>query len=99
MLDLPSWYPTMAIAIEFKSPIPSSPCYAPRTVGLYSSGRFINDPQGRHDAYVEIWTAPEGRETEGWRDKQVCLAVSSQMALTVHMEVNRRVGRRDGVKM
>jgi hypothetical protein len=90
----------MAITVEFKSPIPTSSCYTSRTVGLYSSGRFINNPEGRHDAYVEVWTAPEpGRETEGWRDKQICLAVSTQMALTVPMEVNRRIGRRDGVKM
>lgn len=98
-VDLHSWYPTMVISIEFKSPIPTSSNYAPRTVGLYSSGRFMNNPQGRHDGYVEIWTAPEGKETDGWRDQQVCLAVSTQMSLTVPMEVNRGIGRKGGAKM
>lgn len=52
--------------------------------------------------YTEVWTAPsnigEGEEVQGWRDKQVCLAVSTQMALTVSMEVNARKGSR-GTKL
>ncbi|KAF8895618.1 thioesterase-like superfamily-domain-containing protein [Infundibulicybe gibba] len=67
------------------------------TVGLYSTGRFLTEPQGRHDAYVEVWTAPtnigEGEVDPNWRDKQVCLAVATQMALTIPIEVNRRKGR------
>lgn len=54
----------------------------------------MNAPQGRHDAYVEIWTAPsnigEGKEVDGWREEQVCLAISTQMALVVSMDVNAR---------
>jgi len=72
-------------------------------VGLYSSGRFLNDPQGRHDAYVEVWTAPcnigEGEMVRGWRDEQVCLAVSTQMALTIPMEVNHGRGKKDAAKL
>lgn len=99
-----SWYPTMTMAIDFKAPIPSPSknIYADRTVGIYSKGLFMNDPQGRHDMYTEVWTAPsnigEGEEVQGWRDKQVCLAVSTQMALTVSMEVNARKGSR-GTKL
>lgn len=94
----------MTLAIEFKSPIPpASKFHASRTVGLYSSGRFLNDPHGRHDAYVEVWTAPcnigEGTEVEGWREHQVCLAVATQMALTIPMEVNRRQAKKDDVKL
>jgi len=85
----------MTLTIEFKFPIPlPSSDHAARTVGIYSSARFMNDPQGRHDVSLEIWTAPcdigEGQETVGWRDKQVCLAISTQMALTVPMEVNEK---------
>ena len=95
----------MLIAIEFKSPIPPhSPHHASRTVGLYSSGKFLNNPQGRHDAYVEVWTAPcnieeEEVEVEGWRDQQVCLAVATQMALTIPMEVNQGLGEKNRAKL
>ncbi|CAL1706694.1 unnamed protein product [Somion occarium] len=95
-----SWAPTMVMTIEFKFPIPkpSSPDHSPRTVAVYSSGRFINDPQARHDTYIEIWTAPsnigEGSEQGDWREKQRCLAVSTQMALLVPMEVNKRRGEK-----
>ena len=95
--SLTSWFPTMVLNIDFKFPIPrSSSDYASRTVGLYSSGHFINDPQGRHNQYTEVWTAPcnlgEGGAVDGWRDKQVCLATSTQMALVMPMEVNRQRG-------
>ncbi|KAF9046938.1 hypothetical protein BDZ89DRAFT_1127386 [Hymenopellis radicata] len=88
-----SWYSTMVMTLEFKFPIPRS---SGRTVGIFTSGTFINDPRGRHDTYVEVWSAPsdigvgETAVREGWRDKQVCLAVASQMALTVSAEVNMR---------
>ena len=72
--------------------IPSDPMSSKRTVGLYSCGRFLHG--GQHDIYVEIWTAPsdigEGVEVDGWRDKQVCLAIAHQMALTVPHSLNER---------
>jgi len=94
-----SWYPTMTLSIEFKNKIPpSSSLHADRTVGLYSCGRFMTAPQGRHDAYVEVWTAPsnigEGSvNMENWRDNQVCLATATQMALTLPMQVNKKLGK------
>ncbi|KAF8806872.1 hypothetical protein BYT27DRAFT_7190564 [Phlegmacium glaucopus] len=93
-----SWCPTLTLSIEFKNKIPPpSSVHADRTVGLYSCGRFMTAPQGRHDVYVEVWTAPsnigEGREADNWRDNQVCLAVATQMALTLPMEVNEKLGK------
>ncbi|KAF9007563.1 thioesterase-like superfamily-domain-containing protein [Cyathus striatus] len=93
-----SWFPTVTMSIEFKAPIPPlSPRHANRTVGLYSTGRFMGNPQAKHDAYVEVWTAPcnlgEGMPVEGWRDEQVCLAIATQMALMVPMEVNAKQGK------
>jgi len=90
-----SWFPTMVLNIDFKFPIPRpSSDYASRTIGIYSSGHFINDPQGRHNQYTEVWTAPcnlgEGGVEDGWRDRQVCLATSTQMALVIPMEVNHQ---------
>jgi len=90
-----SWFPTMTLAIEFKHKIPpSSFLHADRTVGLYSCGHFMT--QGRHDAYSEVWTAPsnigEGSVVDNWRDNQVCLATATQMALTLPMQVNKRLG-------
>ena len=89
----------MVLNIEFKFPIPKkSSDHSTRTVGIYSSSQFMNDPQGRHNAYVEVWTAPcnigEGQEVKGWREKQVCLATSTQMALTIPIEVNQKQGAR-----
>ncbi|KII86680.1 hypothetical protein PLICRDRAFT_143089 [Plicaturopsis crispa FD-325 SS-3] len=99
----PSWFPTMTLSLEFKFPIPRTPDFAARTVGLYSSGTFMNDPQGRHNAYVEVWTAPtelsEGKVLDGWRDKQRCLAVATQMALVVPAEVNAARARKDTAKL
>ena len=90
----------MTLSIEFKNKIPpsSSFLHADRTVGLYSYGRFMTAPQGRHDAYVEVWTAPsnigEGSDdVDNWRDNQVCLATATQMALTLPMQVNEILGK------
>lgn len=84
------------MTVEFKARIPSSQEYAPRTVGLYCESRFLSDPNGRHNAHVEVWTAPsaigQGNAEAGWRDKQYCIAVVDQMALTLPMEVNHRLG-------
>ncbi|KAG1843020.1 hypothetical protein DFJ58DRAFT_805344 [Suillus subalutaceus] len=66
--------------------IPSSQDYASRTVGLYSES---------------LWTAPsamgQGKLEAGWRDKQYCIAVVDQMALTLPMDLNHRQGSRNKV--
>jgi len=95
-----SWYPTVVMSLEFKSPISrSSAVHSPQTVGVFMSSKFINDPQGRHDTYVEVWSAPgdiaDGKRVkEGWREEQRCLLVSHQMGLVLPMEVNERKGRK-----
>ncbi|KAG6860387.1 hypothetical protein C0995_011772 [Termitomyces sp. Mi166 len=93
-----SWFPTIVLSLEFKAPIPPlSVAHARRTVGLYSSGKFLND--GRHDGYVEVWTAPcdigKGKEISCWREKQVCIAVATQMASIIPMEVNMKRGENE----
>jgi len=95
-----SWYPTVTMSVEFKSRIPTSPEFGQRTIGLYSQERFMTE--GRHDIYAEVWSAPcdldnirEGDEDKTWKSQMVCLAVSTQMALVVPMDVNNRRG---GVK-
>ncbi|KAG1790290.1 thioesterase-like superfamily-domain-containing protein [Suillus plorans] len=98
---LDCWFPTVTMTVEFKARIPSSQDYASRTVGLYSESRFLTDPHGRHNARVEVWTAPsaigQGKLEAGWRDKQYCIAVVDQMALTLPMDLNHRQGSRDKV--
>lgn len=90
------------MTIEFKFPIPKldDPNHSQRTVAIYSSGKFMNDPQSRHDAYVEVWTAPsnigEGEEKDGWKEHQRCLAVSTQMAILVPFAVNEKRARKNG---
>ncbi|KAI9452445.1 thioesterase-like superfamily-domain-containing protein [Russula earlei] len=79
----PNWFPTVTMAIEFKAPIPQGI----RTVGVFAAGRFIENPQGRHELYTEVWTAPanitdrHAQLPDNWREGQRCLAVAHQMAL------------------
>ncbi|OJA14476.1 hypothetical protein AZE42_05290 [Rhizopogon vesiculosus] len=97
------WFPTVTMTVEFKARIPSSQEYASRTVGLYSESRFLTDPHGRHNAHVEVWTAPsaigQGNIEAGWREKQYCIAVVDQMTLTLPMSLNRRLGSKDTSKL
>jgi len=98
-----SWFPTITMTIEFKARIPSCDDYSHHTVGLYSESRFLSEPYGRHNARVEVWTAPsqigQGEVTEGWRDKQYCIAVADQMALMLPVELNIREGSKDSAKL
>lgn len=91
------------MTIEFKARIPSSDNYSLCTVGLYSESRFQNDPEGRHNARMEVWTAPSqigrGEIAEGWRDDQYCIAIADQMALMLPLEVNIRQGTKVAVKL
>lgn len=118
--DLPtSWFPTVTLSIQFYAPVPrvtDTSALSPssdRSVGVWSSGRFVQDPQGRHDVYVEVWTAPgdvgaavgpdgtirEGVVKDGWRQEQRCLAIAHQMALVLPMEVNTRKGNKGASKL
>jgi hypothetical protein len=92
------WFPTLVITVQFLAPISRhEDGFAPRTIGLYQAGGFVSRPDARHEERVEIWTAPEGFDggnalDKDWRDKQVCLCVSTQMALVVSGDINRKVG-------
>jgi hypothetical protein len=96
-----SWLPTLVMTLEFKFPLPkpTDPNTSQRTVAIYTKSRFINEPNARHDAYIEVWTAPSdvGEKTvpadDSWKDHQRCLAVSTQMALVVPATVNVKQGR------
>ncbi|KAJ7643777.1 thioesterase-like superfamily-domain-containing protein [Roridomyces roridus] len=88
-----TWFPTMTLILEFKARIPpASERHSASTIGLYATGTFMGEPQGRHDSYLEVWTAPSelghGVETKGWREQQFCLATATQMALSLPMTVN-----------
>jgi hypothetical protein len=91
------------MTVEFKAKIPSPDNYSARTVGLYSESRFLNDPEGRHNARVEVWTAPsqlgQGDVAQGWRDHQYCIAVADQMALILPVELNIRQGTKGSAKL
>ncbi|EJD42585.1 acid protease [Auricularia subglabra TFB-10046 SS5] len=93
-----NWYPTMVLSIEFKHRIPRGSSYARNMAALYSQGRFLTE--GRHDVTVEVWSAPPGTigdrsapVEKGWQDKMVCLAVATQMALTMSGDANLRRGK------
>ncbi|KAJ7084856.1 thioesterase-like superfamily-domain-containing protein [Mycena belliarum] len=92
------WLPSLTLSVEYKAPIPApSALHAARTVGVYLFSGYMSAPQGRHDTCLEIWTAPsgigEGKEADGWRDTQVCLAVATQMQLMVSATVNEAKGK------
>lgn len=80
------------MVLEFKVKLDS--LHAQRTLGLWSTGKFMQD--GRHDNSVEVWTAPcefgdkDAKVPEDWRDKQHCLLISTQMALTLPLSVNEK---------
>ncbi|KAF8522119.1 thioesterase-like superfamily-domain-containing protein [Hysterangium stoloniferum] len=86
------WHPTMVFSLQYNAKIPDDFSFSKRTVGLYSRSSFMDG--GRHDVTVEIWTAPsnigEGKEIEGWREKQVCIGLAYQMASVVPSSVNER---------
>ncbi|KAJ4475802.1 hypothetical protein J3R30DRAFT_3294119, partial [Lentinula aciculospora] len=101
-----SWFPTMTMSIENKFAIPKSSkrtttIHSNCTVGVFSSTNFLHGTMGRHSLYTELWTAPchigeDVRVNKGWRDDQVCLAVSMQMVLVVPMERNLTKGKEKG---
>jgi hypothetical protein len=89
----PSWFPTMVLTLDFKVKLSSLQGHAKRTVGLWSSGKFMDS--GRHDNSVEVWSAPcelgeKGDLPQDWRKKQHCLLIANQMALTLPLSVNEK---------
>ncbi|KAF8594341.1 hypothetical protein BDV93DRAFT_529369 [Ceratobasidium sp. AG-I] len=94
------WYPTMVMTIEFKRQLPKTgtPKVSHRTLGVYAKGAFLE--HGRHDIYGEIWSAPgdigetsdRDPDDESWKQDMRCVAVTSQMALSASIEVNRSKG-------
>ncbi|KAJ3522751.1 hypothetical protein NM688_g8830 [Phlebia brevispora] len=94
---LPSWTfwtPTIVFSLEFKHPLPKpdSKYHSLRTVAAYHRGKFFNEPHGRQETYMEIWTAPANigdspdTELEGWRDQQRCLAIAHQLNIMVDID-------------
>lgn len=88
------------MTIEFKAPLSllKDDAYSPNTVGLYTLGRFIQEPNGRHDTYVEIWTSPSEKpntvqDKSDWRVRQRCLAVTHQTAVCIPYEATVKKSR------
>jgi hypothetical protein len=77
------------LAIEFKFAIPP----AQNTAGVYAQGQYVNE--GRHDTYVEVWSAPSNTDGSGakWREESRCLCTSIQMNLSVSPSVNIKRGK------
>ncbi|KAH7106612.1 thioesterase-like superfamily-domain-containing protein [Auriculariales sp. MPI-PUGE-AT-0066] len=94
-----NWFPTMVLSIEFKHRLPRGPSVARNRVAIYSESRFLT--AGRHEVMIEVWTTPPGVLGDArpplesdWREKMVCLAVSTQMALTMSGLENTKRGNR-----
>ena len=99
-----SWFPTITLSIEFKTRIPSSAEFSDRTVGLYSESRFLHDPHARHNARVEVWTAPSLHWSGDCRrrvERQTILhsCRGPDGILMVPMDLNLKEGTRDGTKL
>lgn len=96
------WFPTIFMSIEYKVKISSLPVadHARHTAGVFSTGKFAH--QGRHEIHVELWTSPcelgdsTDKQREDWRERSVCVAISSQMNLTTDPALN---GRRDPARL
>lgn len=97
---LRSWPPSIVITIEFKFPLPKTtdPHTSQRTVAVFTQSRFMNEPNARHDAVIEVWTAPsdvgDGKlpANDSWKEHQRCLAVSTQMAIVLPVALNQKQG-------
>ena len=52
------------------------------------------DPDSRQSLVAEWWTAPsgigQGIVEEGWREKQICMATSEQVAIVVPQDVEMK---------
>lgn len=90
------------MSIEYKVKLSSLPAadHALHTAGVFSTGKLAH--RGRHETHVELWTSPcelgdsTGVSHGDWRERSVCVAISSQMNLTVDPALN---GRRDPTKL
>ncbi|KAG8902925.1 hypothetical protein FRB99_003951 [Tulasnella sp. 403] len=87
------WLPTLTFSLEFKCKLPGLESFAPTTLGAFGWKRHLQN--GRWNDSFELWTAPCGigekqKVDEKWREKMVCVAVGSQVALAVAPERNSR---------
>ena len=93
------WNPTMAWTVTFHGKIPPpSKDRSDRTTSMYTHAKSMVDPDGRQLLVSEWWTAPsdvaQGKVEEGWREKQVWLASSPQVAIIVPVEVEQKKTQR-----
>ncbi|GAA5959674.1 hypothetical protein JCM21900_002154 [Sporobolomyces salmonicolor] len=97
-LDFKSKFPLVRAAPSLSSSSSSGvPQVARRTFGLFATTKTIH--AGRHDLTVEVWTAPcelgeKATVGEGWRAQARLVGVSTQMAITVPIELNHARARR-----
>lgn len=81
------------MSIEFKRKLPLDSQFSSTTLGVSSFKRHIQN--GRWNDSLELWTAPcaigeNVEKDDKWREKMVCVAVASQVALMVSPEKNAR---------
>jgi len=87
--------PTMTWTVKFYGRIPPrSKDRTDTTTGLYTHAKSMVDPDSRTLLVTEWWTAPsnlaEGKVEEGWREKQVCLASSEQVAMNIPLAAEQK---------
>ena len=81
----------MTMSIEFKAPMRHIDMK--NAIGIYSCGSFLQDPLGRYNSYVEVWTAPPENvdpKDMSWREKQRCIAISNQTALSLPFDLQTK---------
>ncbi|KAG0140588.1 hypothetical protein CROQUDRAFT_52999 [Cronartium quercuum f. sp. fusiforme G11] len=81
------WFPTLVFSVRFLAPptVTEQQNFSRRRTGLHLTSKF-NEPNGVHDDVLEVWTCPNEDQSPndfGWRHKQRCLAVGTQLATTV----------------
>ena len=89
------WNPTMTWTVTFYGRIPPhSKHRSDTTTGLYTHAKSVVDPDSRQLLVTEWWTAPsnlgEGEVKEGWREEQVCVASSEQVAIIIPPDAERK---------
>lgn len=89
------WNPTMSWVTTFYGKVHSlSEGHSQTTAGLYTRVKSTVGPDSRQLLVTEWRTAPsgvaEGRIEEGWREEQICVATSEQVAIAVPQNVEMK---------
>ena len=89
------WNPTVTWTVTFYGRVPPlSEDRSGTTTGLYARADSVVDPDSRQVLVTEWWGSPsnpgEGEVKEGWREKQVRMALSERVTRIIPPDAERK---------